>query len=130
MTSHELQHTPAIKPDIVDSLVTFCDTHIPVILQLTEKMPDWQPTQEQHMWLMPHLTKFKLRVPHSKEPAFWAQLNDQWLLKWPEQTLQWPDHLAGDVLTEDEEKELSAAEKARKQAVAGLLMDVVSNSIS
>ncbi|KAG1892823.1 hypothetical protein F4604DRAFT_1672750 [Suillus subluteus] len=88
------------------------------------QMEKWQPTQEQHTWLMPHLTKFR-QVKCDNEPAFWAQFYREWLESWPEQDILWPDHPAEDELPQGQEKELHLAEKARKQVVVGLPMDIV-----
>jgi hypothetical protein len=76
-------------------------------------MPErWQPTRDQHAWLMPHLTKFDL-LPVPTPNAYRVKLKEEWLQVWPEQDVLWPDREADTELTADEKKELCSAEQAR-----------------
>ncbi|KAG1859633.1 hypothetical protein F4604DRAFT_1684596 [Suillus subluteus] len=78
-------------------------------------MPRWQPTRDQHAWLMPRLSKFQ-RLPFSKDKVFRVQLHKDWLEDWPERDALWPD-LAGQALalTEHQQHELDSAEAALEQ---------------
>jgi hypothetical protein len=75
----------------------------------------WQPTCEQHAWLMPRLTKFHC-IPIPTPKTFKTKLLDEWLQMWPERDVLWPDQQEVDLeLTEDQKKELRSAEKARRE---------------
>ncbi|KAG1875852.1 hypothetical protein F4604DRAFT_1680707 [Suillus subluteus] len=80
-------------------------------------MPRWQPTRDQHAWLMPRLSKFQ-RLPFSKDKVFRVQLHKDWLEDWPERDALWPD-LAGQALalTEHQQHELDSAEAALEQTL-------------
>jgi hypothetical protein len=76
-------------------------------------MPTWKPTREQHVWLMARLTEFQLLSPHAYD-MFWTQFYDEWLQRWPEREVLWPDQSAMQMLTEDERSQLFLAEQERK----------------
>jgi hypothetical protein len=62
---------------------------------------------------MPRLTEFQLLSPH-KYNMFWIQFYDEWLQRWPEQEVLWPDQTAAQTLTKDDERQLFLAECERK----------------
>ncbi|KAG1809163.1 uncharacterized protein BJ212DRAFT_1484671 [Suillus subaureus] len=75
----------------------------------------WQPTWEQHTWLMPHLTKYQV-MPCSEEAVYLMLMHREWLENWPEEDVLWPDHpMEQHALSEDEKAELCLAEKERKE---------------
>ncbi|KAG1882369.1 hypothetical protein F4604DRAFT_1921519 [Suillus subluteus] len=79
----------------------------------------WQPTREQHAWLMPWLTEFQF-LPTPKLKAFEAKLSGEWLEIWPEKDVLWPDQEADLELTTNQMTELHLAENARKTGISSL----------
>lgn len=74
----------------------------------------WQPTQEQHTWLMPHLTRYQV-MPCSEEAAYLMLMHKEWLENWPEEDVLWPDcPMEQRVLSEGEKVVLRLAENERK----------------
>ncbi|KAM6493725.1 hypothetical protein JOM56_010086 [Amanita muscaria] len=71
-------------------------------------------TKEQVDLLESRLPEYRQLQPTKQYTHFWARLYEIWFKQWPEESLLFPDKIAGVALTNEENEQLGIAQKARR----------------
>jgi len=66
---------------------------------------------EMHEFLESQLLEYRQLQQQKQYTHFWARLFEDWFKQWPEESLLFPDKAKGELLTQKEKDELSAATK-------------------